>query len=319
MADINARIQIRRDTEANWTSVNPVLLEGEIGFVTDKNYFKIGDGITAFDSLQMQYLTPYVDTQANLTSDNPVLLAGQIGFVSDKDYFKLGDGVTAFNSITKSYYSNSSQYQTIEDLDISATSYTRGLSSLYSQPEGYTEAYTWVGGDGSNNLKLDGDDLTGKTIDGVDAEQWVTDFAGEGQGIVGFRVLSSTALVTVDFEDSDGGQFAGERWEKHYDGLQVVSHRKTEANVDIDTSSGTGGFFKDLPVQTWPIQFVDGNIDLLITDYRGVFAQLRELPDLTATQYKPRARSIEEALTQDVRWFALARGRWTTLHPRRIA
>lgn len=44
-------IQIRRDTAANWTSVNPVLAQGEIGFETNTNKMKYGDGSTAWTSL----------------------------------------------------------------------------------------------------------------------------------------------------------------------------------------------------------------------------------------------------------------------------
>lgn len=38
------RIQLRRDTAANWTSANPALLAGEIGIETDTLKFKIGNG-----------------------------------------------------------------------------------------------------------------------------------------------------------------------------------------------------------------------------------------------------------------------------------
>jgi hypothetical protein len=38
------RIQLRRDTAANWTSVNPTLRAGEIGIETDTLKFKIGNG-----------------------------------------------------------------------------------------------------------------------------------------------------------------------------------------------------------------------------------------------------------------------------------
>lgn len=44
-------IQLRRDTAANWTSVNPTLAQGEIGIETDTNKFKIGDGTTAWATL----------------------------------------------------------------------------------------------------------------------------------------------------------------------------------------------------------------------------------------------------------------------------
>jgi hypothetical protein len=41
----------RRDTAANWTSVNPTLLAGEIGIESDTNKWKVGDGTTAWASL----------------------------------------------------------------------------------------------------------------------------------------------------------------------------------------------------------------------------------------------------------------------------
>ena len=44
-------IQLRRDTSANWTSVNPTLAQGEMGLETDTNKFKFGDGVTAWNSL----------------------------------------------------------------------------------------------------------------------------------------------------------------------------------------------------------------------------------------------------------------------------
>jgi hypothetical protein len=46
-----AILRHRRDTAANWTSVNPVLEAGQIGWETDTNLFKFGDGVTAWTSL----------------------------------------------------------------------------------------------------------------------------------------------------------------------------------------------------------------------------------------------------------------------------
>ena len=46
-----ARIQLKRSTAASWTSNNPVLFVGEIGYETDTKKFKIGDGSTAWTSL----------------------------------------------------------------------------------------------------------------------------------------------------------------------------------------------------------------------------------------------------------------------------
>ena len=48
MADI---IQLRRDTAANWTSVDPTLAHGEMGWESDTGKVKIGDGTTEWTSL----------------------------------------------------------------------------------------------------------------------------------------------------------------------------------------------------------------------------------------------------------------------------
>ena len=62
MADM---IQIRRDTAANWTSANPILAQGELGAETDTSKIKIGDGTTAWSSLD--YL---IDTGGYVTASS---------------------------------------------------------------------------------------------------------------------------------------------------------------------------------------------------------------------------------------------------------
>ena len=54
MATEIKRIQLRRDTIANWTTANPILAEGEYGYETDTGYERIGDGSTAFLSLPIR-------------------------------------------------------------------------------------------------------------------------------------------------------------------------------------------------------------------------------------------------------------------------
>lgn len=48
---MSTRWQTKRDTAANWTTNNPILLAGEWGFETDTGKYKIGDGSTAWTSL----------------------------------------------------------------------------------------------------------------------------------------------------------------------------------------------------------------------------------------------------------------------------
>jgi hypothetical protein len=56
------QIQYRNDTAANWTSANPTLLAGEIGYETDTGKAKIGNGSTAWNSLG------YFPANASITS-----------------------------------------------------------------------------------------------------------------------------------------------------------------------------------------------------------------------------------------------------------
>jgi hypothetical protein len=49
-------IQIRNDSSANWTSVNPVLAIGELAISNDLSNFKIGDGVSAWSALS--YVIP---------------------------------------------------------------------------------------------------------------------------------------------------------------------------------------------------------------------------------------------------------------------
>lgn len=58
------RMQQRRGTAAQWTAANPVLAAGEMGFETDTNKFKVGNGSTAWASL-----TYFVDASVAFDSD----------------------------------------------------------------------------------------------------------------------------------------------------------------------------------------------------------------------------------------------------------
>ena len=52
------QIQLRRGTSAFWSIINPILAEGEMGVATDTGNYKIGDGVTAWNSLAYYQLSP---------------------------------------------------------------------------------------------------------------------------------------------------------------------------------------------------------------------------------------------------------------------
>lgn len=49
------KIQLRNDTAANWTSVNPILAQGEFGWESDTRKFKIGNGTSTWSALSYEY------------------------------------------------------------------------------------------------------------------------------------------------------------------------------------------------------------------------------------------------------------------------
>ena len=64
--NINAKFLNRIDTRAAWSLANPVLLKGETGFESDTQMFKVGDGVSTWNSL------PYSSTPANSTSTTTI-------------------------------------------------------------------------------------------------------------------------------------------------------------------------------------------------------------------------------------------------------
>lgn len=60
------KILLRRDTASNWTSANPTLSGGEMGIETDTLKFKLGNGSTAWTSLNY-YAPPSLDDTGDVT------------------------------------------------------------------------------------------------------------------------------------------------------------------------------------------------------------------------------------------------------------
>lgn len=83
------RIQVRRDTAANWTSLNPTLAVGEIGYETDTRKVKIGDGTTAWTSLVY-----FADTSTFATLTGLEALTNKILVAPDERWNVLGSAAT---------------------------------------------------------------------------------------------------------------------------------------------------------------------------------------------------------------------------------
>ena len=86
----NSRIQWKKDTASNWTSNNPVLLNGEIAIVVtnaNETRFKIGDGTSSFTALPYQdeavralitAVQDEVDTKCHYAEQHPLDIMAEV-------------------------------------------------------------------------------------------------------------------------------------------------------------------------------------------------------------------------------------------------
>lgn len=85
------QIKLRRDTAANFTSKNPVLGAGEPAYETDTKKLKIGDGTTAYNSLD--YFTSGGGGSTNITATLPLkIVDGVISLEVDGQTIQIVDG-----------------------------------------------------------------------------------------------------------------------------------------------------------------------------------------------------------------------------------
>jgi hypothetical protein len=98
-----SRIQLRRDTAANWTAINPVLAQGEPGLDTTIDLLKYGDGVTAWNNL------PY-------SGSNPGAVGNIIPALSNT--YTLGNATNSWQSL---YVSGNTIYLGAIELGSNAT------------------------------------------------------------------------------------------------------------------------------------------------------------------------------------------------------
>lgn len=69
---LNTIFKLKRGVAARWAEVNPILHEGEPGFVIDENRLKIGNGITPWNEL------PYLDNEQLLADNETIVIEDNV-------------------------------------------------------------------------------------------------------------------------------------------------------------------------------------------------------------------------------------------------
>lgn len=93
-----SQIQVRRDTAANWTSANPVLAAGEMGWESDTDKLKFGDGATAWNALA--YFAGSGSGVTDVTSAGSITVTAPTGPTTNVDVASSGVAAATYGDST---------------------------------------------------------------------------------------------------------------------------------------------------------------------------------------------------------------------------
>jgi hypothetical protein len=116
------RMQQRRGTAAQWTAADPILAAGEIGYETDTNQFKIGDGVNAWSDLS--YFKNLEDLGGTLDDYVPLTQKGATNGVAPLD----GSGKIPLGYLTNLIASAPEALDTLKELADAVTYVTNQVS-----------------------------------------------------------------------------------------------------------------------------------------------------------------------------------------------
>jgi hypothetical protein len=138
-------IQIRRDIAANWTSVNPLLAQGEWGEELDTLKFKVGDGVLRWNALP--YVIPSSDatTASNIGAGTGVFSSKAINDLQFKSLVG-ANGVTISSGVNTVTISGGGtaiyDHNALNNLDYASANHTGFASTVaLTTTSGYILTY----------------------------------------------------------------------------------------------------------------------------------------------------------------------------------
>ena len=247
----NTRIKNKRDTEANWTSKNPVLLNGEIIVVdtaSGETRFKVGDGAKKYSQLPFQdaaTLGNYVPTTRKVNSkalsSDISLTASDVGALpSTTTALKNPHALTFTGAVTGSYDGSAAKSVAIPSVDSSLSSTStnaiqnKAVNTALSGKASTAVATTSANGlmSSSDKSKLDGiADGANKTI--IDSSLSTTS-TNPVQNKVINTALSGKASTSVATTSANGLMSASDKTKLN--GIATGAN-KTTVDSSLSTTS----------------------------------------------------------------------------------
>ena len=176
------RIQVRRGTASQWTSVNPILAAGEMGVESDSNLFKFGNGSSTWTALSYANNSDVAIGEISQDAINSALSMGSgltktyndgantITIAVDAAYFNelaqdaVNTALTAGTGITKTYDDAANTLTVAVDSTIATKAYADAAVTTHEQDSTSVHGIT----NSADLVYLTGvQTLTGKTLTNV--------------------------------------------------------------------------------------------------------------------------------------------------------
>ena len=138
-------LQMRRDTSSNWTAANPTLFSGEMGIETDTQKYKIGDGVTAWNSLLYATFGYWnLITSAQFSTTTPSVAIATLTFT-----FAASTSVTASASVWTGTATKISVGMYIYNSSNDAITYAKQITAISADGLTITLATSYAGTTGA--------------------------------------------------------------------------------------------------------------------------------------------------------------------------
>ena len=200
---VNTKIQVRRGLASLWTSTNPTLSAGEIGYETDTGLFKIGDGTTTWTSLSYNSTVRALTAGSGISISNangnhtislsdPSIQVSDITDFVDGVNDRVDDLLTAGSNVQLTYTDNGNDTSTLQIAvtGVSLSGHTHTLSNITDVTASATEV-NYIDGSSPGTV------VAGKAVV-VDSNKDIASFRNvTATGTVAVGTLTSTGNVTV--------------------------------------------------------------------------------------------------------------------------
>jgi hypothetical protein len=266
MAIGETTIKIRRDTAANWTTKNPILAQGEMGYETDTGYLKIGTGSLNWEDLD--YFTGPVDTTITTAT------------ATDLDGLLAGDGSTVYSLPLTTYQPLDSDLTAIAAL--STTSFGRasaaaGRSALGLGSASLLDASNVPLLNAANTFTVGGQVIsTAAGVVGLSIDAAATPTADpirvrrDGTTLVAIRPNAVTgndaSPMRLVFDSPAGGVGGSWGWN---DALFALTARNA-TNTGYAATTAAGYYAGGMGVTASAVSHTDGSFELAEQGWRGV-------------------------------------------------